>query len=197
MRGNSAAPSGDSDSRNCQFRGLREEDDNIALSSSSNMCGVWLLACPLYTLISVVFGSFCALFYSVFCPLYSIVLCGSRLLFVPLCYFTRCRYRSVNRRLLLLDLSIRSLLLTIPVSMCRLKRLVSWHPCAQRDSNFPLRDVPMVIKLRCYGCHGDAYRGRDFRCVFIYLDGVLVCRLLSSRFSLTSRCLFVISTSTG
>ena len=129
-----------------------------------NFCGIWLLSCPF----------FC----SVFCPLYSIILCGSRLLFVPPCHLTWCRYRPVNRRLLLLDLSIRSLLLTIPVSMCRLKRLVSWHPCAQRDSNFPLRDVPMVIKLRCHGCHGDAYRGRDFRCVFIYLDGVLVCRLL-------------------
>ena len=132
-----------------------------------------------------------------FVPPFSIALYSSWLLFMPLYHFTPCRYRSVNRRLLLLDISLRSLLLTIPVSMCRLKRLVSWHPCAQRDSNFPLRDVPMVIKLRCHGCHGDAYRGRDFRCVFIYLDGVLVCRLLSSRLSLISRCLFVISTSTG
>jgi len=130
---------------------------------------IWLLSCP---------------FRSVICLLYSIILCGSRLLFVPPCHLIWCR----NRRLLLLDLSIRSLFLTIPVSMCRLKRLVSWHPCVQRDSNFPLHDVPMVIKLRRHGCHGDAYRGRRFRCAFIYLDGVLVCRLLSSRFLLISRC---------
>ena len=107
------------------------------------------------------------------------------------------RYRPVNRRLLLLDLFSCFLLLIILVSMCRPKRLDSWHPCAQRDSNFPLHDVPMVIKLRRHGCHGDAYRGCRFRCAFIYLDEVLVCRLLSSRFSLITRCLFVISTSTG
>ena len=51
-------------------------------------------------------------------------------------------------------------------------------------------DVPMVIKLRRHGCHGDAHRGCHFRCVFIYLDKVLVCRLFSSRFSLNVRCLF-------
>ena len=148
-----------------------------------NFCGIWLLSCPFFL--------FCFL-----SPLFYYFVWFS-VPFVLSCRLIWCRYRPVNRRLLLLDLFTCFLSLTIPVSMCRPKRLDSWHPCAQRDSNFPLRDVPMVINLRRHGCHGDAYRGCRFRRAFIYLDEVFVYRLLSSRLSLNVRCLLVILTSTG
>ena len=144
------------------------------------------------------FGTFRALFLGyVFFPISSWMSRICKYVFMLLYCVIQCCYRSVNRRLLLLDLVIRSLVLTIPVSMNRLKRLVSWHSCAQRDSNFPLCDVPMVIKLCRHGCHGDAHRGCRFRRAFIYLDEVLVCRLLLSRLSLNVRCLLVVLTSTG